>query len=79
MSVQAEARQVDSDSGDVSTAFLDAADQVRIRPPLFRGSGANMPMAGCWSGYRLTIILEGPIGVDPFGPVFSRPDHRKDR
>ena len=77
--VPVEAIAVDSDSGDESTAFLDAADQVRIRPPLFRRWGANMPMADCWSGYRLTITLEGPIGVDPFGPVFSRPDHRKDR
>lgn len=62
-----EAIAVDSGKGDVSTAFLDRADQIHIRPPLFRRSPVNpAAMGGCWSGYRLSVTLEGPLGVDPF-------------
>ena len=71
-----EAIAVNSHEGDVYTAFLDKADQIRIRPPLFvKQDGASNT---CWSGYRLTVTLEGPVGVDPFGS-FRRPSHRQDR
>lgn len=62
-----EAIAADSREGDVSTAFLDRAEQIHIRPPLFRRSPVNpATMGGCWSGYRLSVTLEGPLGVDPF-------------
>lgn len=71
-----EAIAVDSREGDVYTAFLDRADRIRIRPPLFvRQDGG---LSTCWSGYRLTVTLEGPAGVDPFG-AFRRPGHRQNR
>ena len=31
----------------------------------------------CWSGYRLTVTLEGPVGARPFG--FTRPDRPRRR
>lgn len=62
-----EAIAVDSREGDVFAAFPERADQIHIRPPLFRRSPVNpAAMGGCWSGYRVSVTLEGPLGVDPF-------------
>lgn len=62
-----EAIAVDSRAGDASTAFLDRAGRIDIRPPLFRRQPANpATIGGCWSGYRLGVTLEGPWSVDPF-------------
>lgn len=59
-------------SPDLSTMDLPAADQIRIRPPLYvMQEGSNQR---CWSGYRLTITLEGPVGGDPFKRI--RPSNR---
>lgn len=67
-----EAIAVKLGSPDVSTMDLPAADQIRIRPPLYvMMEGTNQR---CWSGYRLTITLEGPVGGDPFRRI--RPSNR---
>lgn len=62
-----EAVAVESRAGDAATAFPERADRIDIRPPLFRRQPVNpATIGGCWSGYRLSVTLEGPWGVDPF-------------
>ncbi|ATY31156.1 hypothetical protein [Sphingomonas psychrotolerans] len=72
----AEAIAVNTRVGDVFSASLMDANQIRIRPPLFvKQEGA---LNTCWSGYWLTVTLEGPKGASPFGD-YRRPSHRDSR
>lgn len=72
----AEAISVNTNAGDVFKASLPDANQIRIRPPLFvKQEGA---LNTCWSGYRLSVTLEGPKGESPFGG-YRRPSNRDNR
>ena len=76
MTSPVEAIAVNTAQGDVYTAALLDADQIRIRPPLFAKQAWRTNT--CWSGYRLTVTLEGPRGASPFGD-FRRPSNRGNR
>lgn len=57
---------------------LPAADGIRIRPPLHGAPGPRGLMR-CYSGYRLTITLEGPRGIDPYRRLGAIKGWRKPR
>ncbi|MGY4396214.1 hypothetical protein ACVWZA_001387 [Sphingomonas sp. UYAg733] len=54
------------------TSNLTTADQIRIRPPTMAYEPGGPPGGPgtfvCYSGYRLSITVEGPKNLDPLAP-----------
>lgn len=64
-----EAVLIDAAGTDVGSD-LPRATGIRIRPPVV--AGRSIGPRRCTAGYRLTITLIGPTGIDPFGYLRGR-------